>query len=391
MRPSVQVWTSYFWKSPFDEAHARDLRRAIRDWRGENRVYLDRDAKEVVRWTRDDQKMQVNECVIPSETTNCFVISHIDGLGRIYPYLPLPKEWHNSVSGSYIRWLDEKAKIYLINSEYRPMPMPVIKDGKFTVIKGTVKIRPGAITPDVRVNEEGVMEVGWRGAGHAKMLAPTQEVAAVFGKAQYERHTIEGQEMLLAVSEKDPNLRGISTEYGWNKPFNYMFGEGAGVDLAMHQGIFNQCIRDAQEGKIAKATAEAETWLGALTSKGKTSLWHSWFSPMAQSNTEDALFAVESQYNISANSMKELLRSEEFRKIMNKNVDVIVAHDWLGYMWWEFYQDLQEKVTIKYCELCGQVIRGGHSDRRFCNQRENPDCYQKRNTINQRKKRNRKP
>ena len=135
MRPSVQVWTSYFWKSPFDEAHARDLRRAIRDWRGENRVYLDRDAKEVVRWTRDDQKMQVNECVIPSETTNCFVISHIDGLGRIYPYLPLPKEWHNSVSGSYIRWLDEKAKIYLINSEYRPMPMPVIKDGKFTVIK----------------------------------------------------------------------------------------------------------------------------------------------------------------------------------------------------------------------------------------------------------------
>ena len=111
---------------------------------------------------------------------------------------------------------------------------------------------------------------------------------------------------------------------------------------------------------------------------------------MAQSNTEEALFAVESQYNISANSMKELLRSEEFRKLMNTNVDVIVAHDWLGYMWWDFSQDLQEKVTIKCCEACGQIIRGGHSDRRFCTQRENPDCYKKRNTVNQRKKRNRK-
>jgi hypothetical protein len=390
MRPSVQVWTSYFWKSPFDDAHARDLRRAIREWRGENRVYLDRDAKEVVRWTRDDQGMQVNECVIPSETTNCFVISHIDGLGRIYPYLPLPKEWHNSVSGSYIRWLKEKAKIYLINSEYRPMPMPIINDGKVSVIKGTVKIQPGAVTPDVSVDENGVMEVGWRGFGHAKMLAPNQEVTKVQGKARYERQTIEGHEMLLAVSEKDPKLRGISTEYGWNKPFNYMFGEGAGVDLAMHQGIFTQCIRDIQEGKIAKAMTETELWLGTLTSKGKTSLWHSWFSPMAQSNTEEALFAVESQYNISANSMKELLRSEEFRKIMNTNVDVIVAHDWLGYMWWDFSQDLQEKVTIKCCEACGQIIRGGHSDRRFCTQRENPDCYKKRNTVNQRKKRNRK-
>src|SRR5271157_514625 len=100
MRPSVQVWTSYFWKSPFDEAHARDLRRAIREWRGENRVYLNINAKKVIRWTRKDQGMIVQECVIPAETVNCFVISHIDGQGRVYPYVPLPDRWRASVSGS---------------------------------------------------------------------------------------------------------------------------------------------------------------------------------------------------------------------------------------------------------------------------------------------------
>jgi hypothetical protein len=141
MRPSVQVWTSYFWKSPFDEAHIRDLRRALKEWKGEHRVYLDREAKKVTRWTRNDEGMQVNECVIPSETTNCFVISHIDGIGRIYPYLPLPKEWRNLVSGSYIRWLKEKAKIYLINSEYRPMPMRVIKDNKGSTRRTRPRIR----------------------------------------------------------------------------------------------------------------------------------------------------------------------------------------------------------------------------------------------------------
>ena len=50
MRPSVQVWTSYFWKSPFDETHARDLRRALKEWKGEHRLYLDREAKKVHRW-----------------------------------------------------------------------------------------------------------------------------------------------------------------------------------------------------------------------------------------------------------------------------------------------------------------------------------------------------
>lgn len=388
MRLPVQVWTPFFWKGPFQDAHVRDLERAKREWRGEHRVYLDTNVKEVIRWTRIHQGMQVSECVIPSETVNCFVISHVDGQGRVYPYLPLPEGWHGSVSGSYTWWMREPANIYIVDSEHTKMPMPVIKDGNVTIVDTAFKIKPAVNVPITNLTDDGVFTVKYKGAGKAKMLAPTQEVEAVVGKSLYRRQVINGKEWLLSVSEKTPNLWGFSSQFGWDKdPFNYMFGKGAGIDLTMHQGIFNRCIRELQEGLNSKVMKEAETWLAVLTSSGRSSIWHSWFAPMAMANTEEALFAAETKYNLSASTMKELHQLKDFHKIMGQQVDVVVAHDWLGYMWWDFCQDLREKITVRCCEACGRVIRGGHRDRQFCGRSENPECFRKRNAISQRRKR----
>jgi hypothetical protein len=285
--------------------------------------------------------------------------------------------------------LDESAKLGLLESEYTHMPMPVIKDGKVTIIEAKVMLRPGPVAP-IELNDDGVMTISYKGPTNAKMLAPNQEIEEINGKAHYERQELGGQEWLLAVPQKDPTLRGLSMQMGWGKPFSYLFGEGGGMDLVMHQAIFRRCIHELNDGKIDNAIKEAETWLSMLTSMGKTSLWLSWFAPMAQANREEALFAVESRYGISATSMEELHQSKQFWQIMNSDVDVVVAYDWLGYMWWDFYQDLQEKVTVRCCEACGRVIRDGHHDRRFCNRNENVDCFRKRNTTNQRKKRTHK-
>lgn len=392
MRLPVQVWTSYFWKSPFQGDHVRDLERAKREWRGEHRVYLDTDAKKVTRWTRIDQGMQVNECVIPSETVNCFAISHVNHQGRVYPYLPLPEKWHGSVSGSYARWLEEPANIYLVNSEYTKMPMPVIKDGKVSIVDAVVKIRPAVNVPITDVTDDGVFTTKYKGAGQVKMLAPNQEVEAVVGKSRYERQVINEKEWLFTASVKNTNSLGISTQIAWEKePFNYMFGEGAGVDLTMHQEIFSRCIRELNEGKIAKVMKEAETWAGKFTSPGRSTIWYSWFAPMAMANEDGALIEVEYRYNLRPDSIEELNQSKKFKKVMNRPADVMVANDWLGYMWWDFYQDLREKLTVRCCEACGRVIRGGHRDRQFCNHSENPECFRKRNTISQRTRRSSEP
>lgn len=391
MRLSVQVWTPYFWKSPYDYTHARDFSRALSEWHGESRVYLDPNAKEVFRWKRMDQNEQVCECVIPSETINSFIVTHIDGQGRIFPYLPLPEEWHNSVSGAYTKWLQESAILGLIDSEYTQIPMPIIKDGRVSIVDAKIKIVPSASVPITDFTDEGVFTAQYSSGRKAKMLSPDHEVKEIVGKSQYRRQVVNGKEWLFTVSEKDPTQLGLSTQIGWKEPFNYMLGEGGGVDLMMHQGIFKRCISELNENQSDRVIKEAETWLDVLTSVGKSFLWHSWFAPMAQANQEEALFAVESRYDISANSVDELFQSNRFGRIMNTSVDVIVAHDWLGYMWWDFYQDLREKTTIRCCEACGRIIRGGHHDRRFCNRVENPDCFRKRNTINQRRKRTHKP
>jgi len=386
MRLPVQVWTPFFWRSPFQEDHARDLRRAQREWQGEHRVWLDPSAKKVERWTRVDQGDNVHECIIPSETVNYFVIAHVDGEGRVYPNLPLPKEWEGVVSGAYIRWLREEARIYRLKSDHVLMPMPVIKDGRVSIIETAIELRPGAITPDVDFND-GKMEITWRKSGNAEMLAIDHEIEAAQGRARYERRVINGEELLIAVSEENPKLWSFALDLGWDKPFSYMLGEGGGMDVAMHQAYFKRCIED---GDSAKAMKEAETWLSLFTSPGKTSIWHSWFAPMASANAQEALFALESQYNVLAATMEELYRSEQFRELMDRPVDVVIANDWLGYMWWDFYQDLQEKITIRCCQSCGRVIRGGHRDRQFCNRSENPECFRKRNTTTQRKKRTHK-
>ncbi len=387
MRPALQVWTPYFWRSPFDEAHTRDLKRAQREWRGEHRLWLDKDAKKVTRWLRVEEGMPLSECIIPSETINCFVISHVDGQGRVYPYLPLPEDWHGSVSGSYTKWLKESAKILLINSEYRRMPKPVITDDNVSIVDAQIRIGPEAFPRIANLTEDGVIELVWDKTGNAEMLSPNQELKAFWGDIRYEREVFDGHAFLLTVSEKYPDIRALSIELGWDAPYNFMFGEGASIDLAMHKAIFSQCIRELQEGQIAKVTKEADTWLGMLTSLGRTTLWHSWFAPMAQANKDEALCAVETEYDIAAKSIGELYRSEKFLKIMNTQIDITVAHDWLGYMWWDFYQDLHDKIPIRCCEACGRVIRGGHHDRRFCTRSENPECFQKRNTTSQRRKR----
>jgi len=207
------------------------------------------------------------------------------------------------------------------------------------------------------------------------------------GSKRYSKEEINGREYLTVVSDKDTSIKALSHDIGWNEPFRYMLGEGGGIELMAHQGYIKNCIHDVQEGRLAKVLKNVESWLSVFTTPGQIPIWYSWFAPLARENSDEALFAIESQYDISANSIEELYKSEKFCQVMNTKTSAIVAHDWVGYFWWDFYQDLKEMKTIRCCEACGQLIRGGRQDRRFCSHSENPECFRKRNAISQRKTR----
>jgi hypothetical protein len=75
--------------------------------------------------------------------------------------------------------------------------------------------------------------------------------------------------------------------------------------------------------------------------------------------------------------------------------------EWMRQLWtvgrsrWERWLVSSETVPIatrsyRHCLDCGNVLRGGHNDRKYCTKRDNPDCYRTRASANQRVSRKKK-
>ncbi len=247
MRLPVQVWTSYFWKSPFDEAYIRDLKRAQQAWSGEDRLWLDPNAKEITRWKPAKGGMGFSGCIIPSETINCFVIAHVNGQGQVYPSIPLPEDWHGSVSGAYAKWIKEDPLIYSIDSEFRKMPKPEIKDGNVQIADANVRIMPMRGAPISNVADNGKFTVSYKRTGNAEMLAPNQELECVKGKAHYERRLLftlyaEAREFLPVTNPTywgTYSLRALTHEIAAKEPFESQLSPTTTMYWSRLRELFN--------------------------------------------------------------------------------------------------------------------------------------------------------
>ncbi len=90
----IQVWALMFEISPFEEAFSRDLQRAKREWRDEDRIWLVPGTEQVARWDVGEGG-RFSECLIPSETMNLISVIHVDEGRRTYPPIGLPEGWPN--------------------------------------------------------------------------------------------------------------------------------------------------------------------------------------------------------------------------------------------------------------------------------------------------------
>ena len=391
----VQIWIPFLWTSPLDATFARDFQRAQHEWRGEQYVWLDPDVGEVRRWMqREEDELPEYACLVPSESLNGLSIVHLDEGRRVHPLLPLPDAWQNTLpEGLYRQWLSTMPD-FIEGHTSLSLLWPVATDTQIAYEERELTLDPGPIMPIVGFDErDRTVTMAWP-PPEAKVPPPISvemESKHFYGQLFRTTITTDGKEMPVVVSKRNPKSRAFNIWLQWSAPFDLFFPHGGGIDLLQHHAAMSGCIRKIDQGQREEARKIAAMWVNRLTGEAEASLELAWFLPKVWTDPDSILADVEGKFNLAYHDLDELVQSRHFQKILRQPVKVRQVQGWLGYFWWELYQDIVENVALRCCRQCGRLLRGGHRDVQYCPQQENPDCYRQRNAARQRKRRRGKP
>ena len=395
MAMPVQVWNPFLWVSPLDDTFSRDWQRAQREWRGEEHIWLDPDVTAVKRWVlREENVLPIYECLVPSESINGFSVIHIDEGRRVHPFLPLPDEWQNTLPlALYKQWLGTLPDL-IEGRDSIPLIWPVVSNDNVSYKECNVHVEPGPMLNITSVHEnDGSFTSAWPPPNieAPPTISPEMESRRLYGQLRRTTMMFNGKEMNIVVSDKDPKVKAFNFWQRWREPFHIFFPTGGGSDLLLHHAAMRTCIKNLEQGQRDEARRRAEVWVNRLTGEAETSLERSWFMPKVWTDPESVLVEVEGKFNLPFDDLDMLIQSKEFLEILKRPVKVRRVQGWLGYFWWELYQDIITNVTIRFCTQCGNILRGGHTDRQYCTRQENLACYRKRNTQQQQRVRKGKP
>jgi ribosomal protein S27AE len=397
MPEPVQVWMPFQQYSPVQEEFVRDYHRAQEVWRGEDRVWLFSpsgpfEVGDVVRWhTVRRPGVRIRECATRGEGLNAYTLYHVDERRHIYPCLGRPEQsWHTLPEGLYRLWVNSSPRMVPAPSEFT-WDLPRRVGGRVIMTPARVKTDPAPLVPWLRSADGhadravmGWPPPSWRGPSP---ISPETESPHVYGKLRRERIHIEAHDIDVVLTEKDPDMVAIARRFIWPDLFGAMFPLGGNIDLLYHRTLMRQCIHDLEEGRRAKAMRAIESWVQRLTGHGEAQLDKAWFMPKCMASVSGALIDLQYRFGFTATDLGEFLRSSGFSQIANTSTEVRRTHGWLGFFWWELYADVRNRVAVRFCKNCGDVIRGGHADRQYCSRKENAACFRARNRAAQKKSR----
>jgi hypothetical protein len=366
----LQIWSPLVVSTTFDPIFYRDLARAEREWQGEDVIILEPSSKECSRGIIPHNNLNYQACVIPAERFNVITINHLDEERKLFPQGSfLPEAWHSGLpAGLYRQWLSTE-----------PNFIPAEKELTFVVFgqELTLSEVPDTramirINPQERVNEKTTrVMVEWPppGLDEQLLVSPEEEGKPIYAE--------------LAAKHGVDDSRLIQLE--WPKPFDLLFPISGWDTLdAWHK--MRDCIETWKAGREDQALQEAEQWVSRLTGEARSTLAKAWFWPKALANPTGALYEVYGKFGLEVESLEEALASETLRTELSSPVPVRRVHSWLGYFWWELYQELKTG-TIGFCNHCGRIMPRSSHKRKYCAKEENSDCSRERARIRQRNSR----
>jgi hypothetical protein len=369
--PPVQVWVPQLGFNPFESGDLRDIHRAQIQWHHEDRAWLLPDLKEPFRWVEQHGGFRLAQLAIPAEAFNVIDIINIARDGHTYP--PLLQEQGLPAAlpaGLYRLWLNTEPAMHRSVGQFSLL-VPVNHEGTVSYEEATVELGQGAVLPITEIDSrERTLTTQWPPPGST---AP--------------RPAISPETEKLAAQQLDME-QVLKVNLVWPAPFDRMFPLGGDADLLHQWAVMKRLAAQAQTPDGRKnALLETDAWLRGLIAEGVSTVERSFLGPARARGEDAALIDFEGRFGMQAATLEELASKPGFREIADREVPVVRLLGWLAYLWWEFHWDLQSFVTMRVCQHCGDVIRGGHRDRSFCSSDENPTCFRTRTVHRQRKSR----
>src|SRR5262249_43162238 len=204
-------------------------------------------------------------------------------------------------------------------------------------------------------------------------VSPETESPRMECPVSHEQVFFNGSLIDVAVSSDAPAVRGLHVWLHWPEPFHALFPLiGCNLELLHHHHVvMRACIKQWQDGDKDGALREADFWVSRLTCEAQTTVEKGWFLPKAKTNSEEALYALQGDYQVEVNNLDDVPNSSGFRAIRHTLRPVERVQDWLGYFWFELYHELKAYEIVGTCVDCGRVFRGGHRDRTKCSRTDN--------------------
>src|SRR5437588_11011494 len=96
-----------------------------------------------------------------------------------------------------------------------------------------------------------------------------------------------------------------------------------------------------------------------LTGEIQSTMIKAWFLPKLFAIDEQSLLTnIEGKFGIEAKTLDELRDRSDFAALLFSPYPVHWVQGWLGYFWWELYQDLKNAVPLRFCKQCGNILAG---------------------------------
>ena len=137
-------------------------------------------------------------------------------------------------------------------------------------------------------------------------------------------------------------------------------------------------IAERSSEDINLVLQEAHTNARPYVSEGFGILRNAWFNPLVlEEGEQGALFSAESKHGLRANSLEEVVNSDQWSDVLDRPVPVRRVWGLNGLFWELLIQRLEARRPFSVCERCGRVIRGTRG-KRFCEKEDDVTCFRER-------------